>query len=162
MIGTLLDGRYQIVNALSTGGFGQAYLAQDTKRPGNPWCVVKQLRPPRQDPTIIKIARKLFAKEAEILEKLGQHDQIPRLFAYFEENQEFYLVQEFISGISLEQEIQIGQPWPEEKARQLLIEVLEILAFVHEQGVMHRDIKPGNLMHRQSDGKIVLIRLYRK
>jgi serine/threonine protein kinase/lipoprotein NlpI len=157
MIGTLLDGRYQIVNSLSAGGFGQTYLAQDTKRPGNPWCVVKQLHPPRKDPATIKIARQLFAKEAETLEKLGQHDQIPRLFAYFEERQEFYLIQEFVSGISFEKEIQAGHPWSEAKTRQFLIEVLEILAFVHGQGVIHRDIKPGNLMHRQSDGKIILI-----
>jgi serine/threonine protein kinase len=157
MINALLDGRYKIVSSLAMGGFGHTYLAEDTKRPGNPRCVVKQLRPVRQDPGTIKIARHLFAKEAETLERLGQHDQIPRLFAYFEEQQEFYLIQEFISGSALTEEIHIGHPWSEERVRQLLVEVLEILTFVHGQGVIHRDIKPANLMRRHADGKMVLI-----
>lgn len=157
MINALLDGRYQIVSSLAAGGFGHTYLAEDTKRPGNPRCVVKQLRPLHQDPGTIKIARHLFAKEAETLERLGQHDQIPRLFAYFEEQQEFYLIQEFISGSALTEEMRIGHPWSEERVRQLLIEVLEILTFVHGQGVIHRDIKPANLMRRHADGKMMLI-----
>ncbi|OUL21789.1 hypothetical protein BV372_31325 [Nostoc sp. T09] len=157
MIGVFLDRRYKIISFLSAGGFGHTYLAEDTKRPGNPICVVKHLRPPAQDPKTIKIARDLFAKEAETLESLGQYAQIPRLFAYFEQQQEFYLVQEFIPGSTLAAEIQVGHPWAEEKVRQLLIAVLEILTFVHEQGVIHRDIKPANLIRRQSDNKLVLI-----
>lgn len=157
MIGLILDRRYKIISSLSAGGFGHTYLAEDTKRPGNPICVVKQLHPPAQDPNTIKIARDLFAKEAETLERLGQYPQIPRLFAYFEQQQEFYLVQEFIPGSTLAEEIQVGHPWTEEKARQLLIAVLEILTFVHGQRVIHRDIKPANLIRRQSDGKLVLI-----
>jgi serine/threonine protein kinase len=157
VISLILDRRYKIISSLSAGGFGHTYLAEDTKRPGNPICVVKQLRPPTQDPNTIKIARDLFAKEAETLEKLGQYPQIPRLFAYFEQQQEFYLVQEFIPGSTLAEEIQVGHPGNEEKVRQLLIAVLEILTFVHGQGVIHRDIKPANLIRRQSDDKLVLI-----
>lgn len=157
MIGQLLDGRYQIVQDLSGGGFGLTYVAEDTKRPGNPRCVVKQLRPPSQDPNTLRVCRHLFKKEAETLERLGQHNQIPQLLADIEEYQEFYLVQEFIPGYPLASELVVGQALPENQVINLLTEVLEILVFVHGQGVIHRDIKPANLMRRQPDGKIVMI-----
>lgn len=157
MIGQILDGRYHIVQMLGGGAFGQTFLAKDMKRPGYPSCVVKQLRYIGNNPQGLQIARRLFKKEAEALEKLGQHDQIPTLLADLEENQEFYLVQQFIPGHSLIMEIVPGQPWTEEQVINLLKEVLQILVFVHGQGVIHRDIKPANLMRRSGDGKIVLI-----
>ena len=157
MIGQLLDGRYRVIQDLSLGGFGLTYLAEDTKRPGHPQCVVKQLRPPSTQPNTIKLARQLFRTEAETLERLGQHDQIPRLFAYFEDDPEFYLIQEFIPGHPLSEEILPGHPLSEDRVVSLFREVLEILVFVHGQGVIHRDIKPSNLMRRQADSKIVLI-----
>ena len=157
MIGQLLDGRYQILQILGGGSFSQTFLAQDIKRPGHPHCVVKQLRYFSNNPQSLTIASRLFKKEAEVLEKLGQHDRIPTLLADLEENQQFYLVQQFIPGHPLTREILPGQPWTEEQAIDLLKEVLEILVFVHQQGVIHRDMKPSNLMRRQSDKKIVLI-----
>ncbi|PMB41634.1 serine/threonine protein kinase, partial [Fischerella thermalis CCMEE 5319] len=97
MLGHKLRGRYQIVQQLGLGGgFGATYIACDTDRPGNPKCLVKQLKPRTNDPNTLQIAQRFFKQEAEIQEELGNHDQIPRLLAYFEENQEFYLVQEFI------------------------------------------------------------------
>ncbi len=155
-IGQLLDGRYRIVKILPGGGFGQTYIAEDIKRPGNPECVVKQLRVVSHSPTTLRIARRLFETEAETLERLGDHDKIPRLFAYFEDNQNFYLVQEFISGQTLDNILQ-GQPLPVDQVRSLLTEILEILVFVHGQKVIHRDIKPSNLILRKIDDKIVLI-----
>jgi eukaryotic-like serine/threonine-protein kinase len=157
MLGELLDGRYQILQVLSSGGFGETYIAEDTRRPGNPRCVVKHLKPLSRDPNSLQTARRLFRSEAETLEQLGSHDQIPRLLAYFEENQEFYLVQEFIAGRPLSTELHPGQPWGESQVIQMLEDVLGILAFVHGYGVIHRDIKPDNLIRRSSDGKLVLI-----
>lgn len=157
MIGQLLDGRYQISQILGSGAFGQTFLAKDIKRPGHPACVVKQLRYFSHNPQSLQTARRLFKTEAETLEKLGQHEQIPTLLADLEEKQEFYLVQQFIPGHPLTQEILPGKPWTEDRAISLLTEVLQILVFVHSQGVIHRDIKPANLMRRQSDNKIVLI-----
>ncbi len=157
MIGQLLDGRYRVVQVLSSGAFGQTYLAADTRRPGHPQCVVKQLRAPGNSFTIVRTAHRLFKQEAEILEKLGKHDRIPLLLAYFEENNQFYLVEEFIPGTPLNKEIIPGKPWQEKQVIQLLLEILEILGFVHGHEVIHRDVNPSNLIRRQPDGKLVLI-----
>ncbi|MEO6860547.1 MAG: tetratricopeptide repeat protein [Microcoleus sp.] len=157
MVGQLLDRRYRVVQILSSGAFGQTYLAVDTRRPGHPQCVVKQLRPPSNTSTVLKTAYRLFKQEAEILEKLGKHEQIPFLLAYFEESNQFYLVEEFVPGHALNREIVAGQPWREERVLSLLEEVLKLLAFVHSQGVIHRDVNPSNLIRRKPDGKLVLI-----
>ncbi len=157
MKGKLLGGHYQVVEILATGGFGQTYVAEDAHRPGNPQCVVKHLKPASVNSRFLQNARRLFQSEAETLEKLGNHDQIPRLLAYFEENQEFYLVQEFIQGHTLSAELQAGKPWSESKVYQFLQESLNLLIFVHGHRVIHRDIKPDNLIRRQRDGKLVLV-----
>ena len=157
MIGNLLGARYKIIDVLGSGGFGKTFIAEDTQRPGNPKCVVKQLKPASQDPKFLQAARRLFNTEAETLEKLGKHDRIPRLLAYFEEQQEFYLVQEFIEGHTLSEELPLGQPLPEAQVIVLLKNILEVLEYVHAQSVIHRDVKPSNLMRRQSDQKLVLI-----
>ncbi|QFS51126.1 serine/threonine-protein kinase [Nostoc sphaeroides] len=157
MLNQLLAGHYQILKVLGAGGFGQTYVAQDIHRPGNPTCVVKHLKPANSDPAFLQAARHLFEKEAQALEKLGHYPQIPRLLAYFEENQEFYLVQELIEGNVLNTEILPGRRWSESQVVQLLQEILEILDFVHSNGVIHRDIKPNNIIRRQQDNKLVLV-----
>ena len=153
----LLGDRYQIINTLGAGGMGQTYVAEDTQRPGNPKCVVKQLKPANDDPNFLVTASRLFVGEAEMLEKLGKHDQIPQLLAHFERDGEFYLVQEFIDGQPLSAELPLGQRWAEADVVALLKDILVILEFIHGQGVIHRDIKPDNIMRRKQDGKLVLI-----
>ncbi len=157
MLGTLLDRRYRVTAILGAGGFGQTYIAVDTRRPGNPQCVVKHLKPASADPQFLTVARRLFRTEAEMLEKLGRHDQIPQLLAYFEDQQEFYLVQEFIEGQSLSAELPMGQPLPEQQVMGIVQEILNVLNFVHYHQVIHRDIKPDNLIRRQVDRHLVLI-----
>jgi CHASE2 domain-containing sensor protein/predicted Ser/Thr protein kinase len=154
----LLGGRYQISKVLGSGGFGRTYLAKDTQRPGNPICVVKQLMPARRDTRFLQVARRLFNTEAEILEALGEHQQIPELLAYFEDNKEFYLVQEYIAGHTLNEElppVQIVQN--EAFVIDMLKGVLEVLTFVHEHRVIHRDIKPTNIIRCAKDHRLVLI-----
>jgi serine/threonine protein kinase len=153
----LLDGRYQITHSLAKGGFGQTYLAVDFHRPGHPTCVVKKLDPNTHNPQLLETIQRLFKSEAETLEKLGQNPQIPQLLAYFKDNEEFYLVQEYIPGQSLSLELVAGQPWRAEQVVDLLADILEILDFVHRQGVIHRDIKPDNIIRRLSDQTLVLI-----
>ncbi|RCJ30567.1 serine/threonine protein kinase [Nostoc minutum NIES-26] len=154
----LLGGRYQISKVLGAGGFGRTYLAKDTQRPGNPSCVVKQLMPARRDTKFLEVARRLFNTEAEILEALGKHHQIPELLAYFEDNQEFYLVEEYIPGHTLGEELPPVQGVQNESfVIDMLKGVLEVLAFVHEHRVIHRDIKPTNIIRCVQDNRLVLI-----
>lgn len=157
-VGTVLRNCYKIVRLLGSGGFGDTYLAENLDLPGHPLCVVKHLKPKDPDPVVLQVARRLFESEAQVLYKLGcENNQIPRLFAHFEENGEFYLVQEYIEGSDLSSEVTIGKRWSEQEVTQLLREILEILTVVHKQNIIHRDIKPQNLMRRREDGKIILI-----
>ncbi|MDZ8184519.1 MAG: serine/threonine-protein kinase [Nostoc sp. ChiSLP02] len=153
-----LRNRFEIIKLLGSGGSGDTYLAVDLDLPGRPHCVVKHFHPKDPNPKVGAIAKKLFAREAEVLYQLGNnHEQIPRLFAHFDENDDFYLVQEYIDGHALTQEIIPGKRLSEGVVVNLLKEILEVLVFVHENNIIHRDIKPQNLMRRRSDGKIVLI-----
>ncbi|WP_204104493.1 MULTISPECIES: serine/threonine-protein kinase [Spirulina sp. CCY15215] len=153
----LLCGRYRLLESLGEGGFGYTFLARDEQFPGMPQCVVKHLQPYRKTPNILDLARRLFDNEAKVLSQLGQHPQIPRLLAHFEENNEFYLVQEYIPGHDLQQELIPGQSLPESAVVAFLQDILEILVFVHQTNVIHRDIKPANIRRREEDGKLVLI-----
>lgn len=153
----VLNKRYKIVNNLGAGGFSYTYLAEDIQRPGNPQCVVKQLRPASQDTEYLSVLGRLFKTEAEILEILGKHPQIPYLLAFIEENQQFYLVQEFISGHPLSDELTPGKRFSQAEVIAILKEILQVLVFIHGYGVIHRDLKPSNLIRRKADGKIVLI-----
>ena len=156
--GQILRSRYKIIKSLGTGGFGDTYLAQDLDLPGHPKCVVKHLSPKSLDPKVLNIARKLFEREADTLDKLGNDsDQIPKLFAHFQEEREFYLVQEYIEGQDISWELTPGKKLSESDTIALVKGILEALTVAHQNNVIHRDIKPRNLMRRSSDHKIVLI-----
>src|SRR6476661_997623 len=157
MIGQLLDRRYRIIKVTDSSEVGKTYLAADTHRPGYPQCTVREMRLPgtsSQTPELVKV---LFQRNAEIIEKLGKHDKIPELLAYFEENQSLYLIEEFIAGSPLSRELIPGQPWDEDQVINLLSEILEILVFIHEKGFIHRRIQPDRAIRRESDGKFVLV-----
>ncbi|MBD2774516.1 CHASE2 domain-containing protein [Iningainema tapete] len=155
--GKILDWRYKIVKVLGSGGFSETYVAEDTKLPGNPLCVVKQLKPVNNKSEQLAVARRLFNSEAQTLQKLGTHNQIPQLLAYFEEEEEFYLVQEYIIGHALSQELPKGKRLPQTAVIEILRDLLQTLTFVHQNGVIHRDIKPSNIIRREKDQKLVLI-----
>lgn len=152
-----LRDRYRALRALGRGGFGATFLARDESLPGHPLCVIKQLRPSADAQHILDMARDLFQREAKILGKIGNHPQLPRLLDYFETNREFFLVQEFINGKTLQQEVKQGGPFSEAGVRQFLSEALPLIQFVHDSQVIHRDIKPANLIRRDEDKKLVLI-----
>ena len=158
--GKILRQRYKIIDSLGSGGFGDTYLAEDLDIPvkPKPKCVVKHLSPKSSDPVVLTIAQKLFEREAETLYKLGKDsDQIPKLFAHFQEGTEFCLVQEYIEGHDISKELTPGKKLSECYTIALLKGILSALAVAHQNNIIHRDIKPQNLMRRKSDNKIVLI-----
>ncbi|QLE58690.1 serine/threonine-protein kinase [Nostoc sp. TCL26-01] len=161
MIGKLLQARYQIVQNLGSGVFGQTYIAVDVNYPHQPKCVVKQLKVSNFHPSYLDTLRLRFLTETSTLKHLGEHPQIPNFITCFEENERFYLVQEFIPGHDLTAELPIadnwGSLWREDEVVTFLEDALSILEFVHSQGVIHCDIKPENLIRRAVDGRLVLI-----
>lgn len=145
---TLLRGHYRVTKVLSDeGGFGKTYLAEDVDKL-NERCVVKQLAPKVQGTWALNKAIELFKEEAKRLQELGRHSQIPTLLAYFEQDNYLYLVQEFIEGQNLFRELQQRASFNEAQIRELFMYVLPVLSFIHEHGVIHRDIKPQNIMRR--------------
>lgn len=157
MRGVRLAGRYEVVDELGSGGFARTYIAKDLQRPGRPECVVKHLAPSNANTQVISLARRLFQTEAETLERLGRHDRIPLLLAYFEEGGEFFLVEEYIRGHRLSDELGDHEEQPEHQVVALVCELLNILVFVHGQGVIHRDIKPSNVIRDHDSGRLFLI-----
>ncbi|MBN3958051.1 protein kinase [Nostoc sp. NMS8] len=164
----MLDGRYVPTKLLGRGGFGAAFLARDRRIPGMRQCVVKQFQPAGNlTSSQLQQAQLMFEREAEVLAQLGNdHEQIPDLFAFFpvivnslqsgQEDQFFYLVQEYIDGQNLEEELVQQGKFSEQQVLQVLQEILKVLEFVHERGIIHRDIKPSNIMRRR-DGKLFLL-----
>jgi serine/threonine protein kinase len=155
--GDIIGGHYQIDRELGNGGFGRTYLAKEMRLPNNPLCVVKEIKPLSNDPSVLQDVEERFNREANALYYLGKHDQVPQLFGYFEEKGRFYLVQQYIEGHDLSQELTVGRQLSEDESIDLLKGILEVLKVVHEQNIIHRDIKPSNLIRRKQDGKIVLI-----
>ncbi|MDB9319010.1 bifunctional serine/threonine-protein kinase/formylglycine-generating enzyme family protein [Nodularia spumigena] len=154
--GKFLRNRYRVLRLLGEGGFSRTYATEDVDRLNAP-CVIKQFFPSFQGTIQRNKAAEFFREEAFRLYELGEnHTQIPRLLAYFEQGSSLYLVQEFIEGQTLLQEVR-QQPFTEEQIYQLLTDLLPVLQFVHAAKVIHRDIKPENIIRRDSDGKPVLI-----
>ncbi|MBD2446723.1 YARHG domain-containing protein [Nostoc sp. FACHB-152] len=154
----LLNDRYQIINTLGAGGFGETYLAEDTYMPSKRRCVVKLLRPIQNNPQIYQLVQERFQREAAILEELGSgNDQIPKLYAYFEAAGQFYLVQEWVEGQTLTAKVQQQGLFSASVIQEILVNVLPVLDYVHSRQIVHRDIKPDNIMVRHRDGKPVLI-----
>ena len=155
--GDILRNRYKIIKLLGSGSFGTTYLAKDLDLPENALCVVKSLRQGENQEELQDFT-KFFNREGKALYSLGNDcNQIPRLFAHFEEEGKFYVVLEYIDGHDLSQEIFSSNKLSEARTIELLKEILEVLTIVHDKNIIHRDIKAQNLMRRKSDGKIVLI-----
>ncbi|MDZ8184877.1 MAG: protein kinase [Nostoc sp. ChiSLP02] len=156
---TLLNNRYQVIEVIGAGGFGETFLAEDTHMPSRRRCVIKQLKPiTNNDPKTYQIIQERFKREAATLEYLGEScNQIPKLYAYFSENGQFYLVQEWIHGQTLTKIVETKGYQSETTVREIVLSLLSVLDYVHSKGIIHRDIKPENIIIRNVDGKPVLI-----
>jgi serine/threonine protein kinase len=155
--GHMFRERYRIVKVLAAGGFGVTYLAQDGGIPGSPLCVIKQLCPKVSNPLSLERAKRRFRKEAKVLAKVGSHSQIPRLLDYFTINNGFYLVQEYVPGQVLTREVRRDGVQSEREVKQFLREILPVVKFIHRCKIIHRDIKPPNIIRCADDGRLVLI-----
>ncbi|UZQ53263.1 serine/threonine-protein kinase [Trichothermofontia sichuanensis B231] len=144
-----LANRYRALKQLGEGGFSRTFLAVDEYKPSQPTCVIKQFLPQVQGAKNWEKAAALFAHEAKQLEELGSHAQIPELYAYFSEGKQQYLVQEFIDGLNLQQELEQQGAFDEDQIRQVLGDLLPVLEYVHDRQVIHRDIKPENIIRRR-------------
>lgn len=153
----LFRERYRILRVLGRGGFGVTYLAQDAYLPSAPLCVIKQLCPKSTNPVSLERAKVRFRREARILAHLGSHSQVPRLLDYFTIKDDFYLVQEFIQGETLAQEIRRAGRQSEAQVKAFLKEILPVLKFIHRNRIIHRDIKPPNIIRCENDHRLVLI-----
>jgi WD40 repeat protein len=155
----LLDDRYRAIEVIGRGGFGRTYLAVDETQPQKPYCVIKLLLP-RQTVNAEKAnaekAAELFRQEADRLAELGEHPQIPALLAHYELPNAQYLVQEFIDGQNLEEELKEGT-FSEAEIRELLEDLLPVLRFIHSFQVIHRDIKPENIIRPYANERYVLV-----
>lgn len=148
----IVDGRYQIIKRLGKGGFAHTYLAKNLAAPGEPKCVVKQLRPKVEHPRMLQ----LFKLEASILGRF-KHSQIPKTVECFEHQGDFFMVQDFVAGDDLSKEFTIGHQWSEAKVVGFLREMLKVLGYVHQKQAIHRDIKPANIIRRWDNGQLCLI-----
>ncbi|MCZ8223533.1 MAG: GUN4 domain-containing protein [Microcystis sp. LE19-84.1B] len=154
----LLRERYRALKLIGQGGFGKTFQAIDEDKPSKPYCVIKQFFPSAQGTGTLQKAAELFKEEAIRLDSLGRYPQIPELYAYFTANDgRQYLVQEYIEGQNLEQELKEEGVFNEAKIKHLLSEILPILEFIHSKQVIHRDIKPENIIRRKSDNKLILV-----
>lgn len=145
----LLKDRYRAIKPIGQGGFGRTFVAVDEDKPSKPHCVIKQFYPQAQGTSTVKKAVELFNQEAMRLEELGKHPQIPDLLAHFTQEDRQYLVQEFIDGYNLAQELARTGTYSENQIRHLLNDLLPVLQFCHSQSVIHRDIKPENIIRRR-------------
>jgi hypothetical protein len=148
--------RYEVLRKIGVGGQGTAYLCRDLQKKNEPFVVLKETVIPvfANNATTLRELEK-FEREAKILHEL-KNPGIVSLTEYFVEDHRAYLVLEHIDGLSLLELVKRDGALPEEQVRDLAVQMLEILAFLHSHGVVHRDFTPDNLL-LNNQGRLKLI-----
>ena len=152
----LLKERYRAIKPIGQGGFGRTFLAVDEDKPSKQPCVIKQFLPQARGTDNIQKAAELFEQEALRLGNLGRHNKIPSLLDYLIQEEHQYLVQEYINGHNLVQILTEQGCFNEAKIYELLNAILPVLEYIHQSGVIHRDVKPENII-RRTDGRLFLV-----
>jgi WD40 repeat protein len=147
---SILKERYQIVKSLATNKFCHSFLAIDKGRSPSIYCAIQLWRSLLPTSTLETTATELWQEQLLSLKKLSQHDRIPALLDYFEDDGNFYLVQEFIDGKNLSQILEAESNFSEQQIWQLLADLLPVFKFIHDRQIIHRDIKPENIIYRSS------------
>ena len=155
--GTILAERYLIQLQLGRGGFGITYLAQNIYLPGEPLCIIKKFFPRFKNQAYIKAAELRFYLEAKSLSKLASHAGIPALLDYFQIGTDIYLVEEYIPGRNLAQIVSQQRKFTTAEVEKFLFQMLYLLKYIHGHYLIHRDIKPQNVILSQTDRRFVLI-----
>ncbi|MEQ8169055.1 MAG: tetratricopeptide repeat protein [Candidatus Eremiobacterota bacterium] len=157
--GLMLDRRYEIVRMIKSGGMGAVYEALDIRFEKTP-CAVKEMLSQTSDPAQQQYMIDSFKKEAKILNSL-RHPNLPVVRDYFIEGGRYYLVMDFVDGKDLDTIMRSYGTGgvPETIVVEWSLEILEALEYLHTQNppIVYRDLKPGNVMLRNSDKKIILI-----
>ena len=164
--GQILQKRYCLQDLIAKGKYSQVFLARDLAS-NNQKCIVKQLLPKLYPAYVKQTIESMFQQEAEILQTLNhQHPQICQFYNYFSDSGSWYLVQEWIEGLTLEKKLQSQHTRfsarslakiPESQTKNLLLNFLPVLDCIHNLGIIHRDIKPNNIVLRSKDNLPVLI-----
>ena len=152
----VLQNRYNLLEKLSQKDIETVYLAksQDSSIPTK--YRIQQFTPQYTSEFQLTAAKHLFNQEASILEKLGNHPQIPFVYDYFEAQGQFFVVQEFISGQSFQAELKKAKTYSEKEIIDFLEQILPVINYLHENNYIHRDINPTSLIINSIDQKIYL------
>jgi serine/threonine protein kinase len=150
----LLKQRYQLLTTLGQGGFGAVYQAEDTHFPNLPKRAVKEMLMPSSDPHEQQQAIDTFKQEAVLLAGL-MHQNLPRIYEYFEEGGRWYLVMDHINGKTLEDCVQAspGGVLPLQQVLHIATQLCTVLDYLHSQQppIIFRDLKPANVMITTDD-----------
>ena len=152
-----LGDRYQAIQPLGHGGASQTFMGLDRQKVVNPRCLIKVLRPRGENRYAIEQSMERIRGEVIRLDAVAKHPQIPDLFAYFERGRTQYLVQEFVAGQSLAQQLQEQGIFSQPQICQLLSNILPLLQFLQDHHIIHRNIKPHNLIRRPGEPGWVLV-----
>ena len=152
--GEVIGDRYRVVRLLGQGGMGAVYRAWDT-RLNRPVALKEMIPQPSLDAAMLAQLRGQFRQEAQILATLV-HANLVRVTDYFSWTDNEYLVMDFVEGESLADLIQREGAQPEEQVVAWARQLLDALAYCHGQGVLHRDIKPQNIIVTP-EGRAVLV-----
>ncbi|XGB43663.1 MAG: tetratricopeptide repeat protein [Nodosilinea sp. LVE1205-7] len=153
----LLDGRFQFIRAVSTKRYIKTYLMLDQNDPAKGKCIVKRLQLPDQTPATLKVLRSLLDKRLQALDNLKEDDGLERKLALVWEGKDLYWIRSYVPGQSFGQELANGQTEPEAVVRKFLIDTLTILDRLQNQGIVHQNLHPNNLIRHHPGGQFVLV-----
>jgi serine/threonine protein kinase len=153
IIGSLLNGRYQVQELLGRGGSADVFLATDTRL--NARVAVKMLHPAWVAMDIGGVERERFRREAHTVASLV-HPHILPITDYADAWETFYLVMPFVAGGSLADYLRADGRLEPAKAGRYLRQIAIALDYAHRRGLVHRDVKPLNVLRDSENDHLYL------